>query len=153
MSQGWKSKSSPSSSLARALLDGRGLVGLDEVVEQAIDVLGRGGHAIFHHVVSVGLVAQELGQFAPQVDQPLADVEVALLALGAERAVGHEDLLAKVAAVGVHHEGTVARGVEGDDPALLALLAGSRGSSLAHGLGQSAEVGLVGKALVALRRF
>ena len=70
-----------------ALLDGRGLVGLDEVVEQAIDVLGRGGHAIFHHVVSVGLVAQELGQFAPQVDQPLADVEVALLALGAERAM------------------------------------------------------------------
>ena len=63
--------------------------------------------------------------------------------LGAERAMGHEDLLAKVAAVGVHHEGTVARGVEGDDPALLALLAGSRGSSLAHGLGQSAEVGLV----------
>ena len=56
-----------------ALLDGCGLVGVDEVVQQPIDAAGVRGHATFQHVVGIGLIAQQLGNLATQIDESLTD--------------------------------------------------------------------------------
>ena len=85
-----------------------GHVGGDEIVEEFIDVADVASHTVLHHVVSVGLMAQELCQFTTQIDQALADLEVVLrIVVDALRILGHIHLLAQVATRAVSHKGRV----------------------------------------------
>ena len=128
-----------------ALLYCRRLVGIYKLIEQVIDILGVARHALLQHIVGIGLEAQELCHLAAQVDQSLAYLEVVSLvlvcALGVAR---HIQLLAQRAVLGILHEGTVGRAVEGDNPSLLATLLSRLARRLYLGVGQSVEVFLVG---------
>ena len=84
------------------------LVGGDEVVEELVDVADIAGHTVLHHVVGIGLMAQELCQFATQIDEPLTDLQVVLrIVVDALRILGHIHLPAQVATGAVGHEGRV----------------------------------------------
>ena len=128
------------------LFDGRGLIGGDEVVEQLIDVGHVGGHAVLEHVVGEGVVAEELCQGQPDVDEPLADFYVvAVVVVGALRVACHVELAPQVAVVGVDEERGVAGIVEGEDPSVESSLLGSLRRGVDGRVGQSAELFPVGK--------
>ena len=79
------------------LLQCRGLVGRYQVVEQLVDILHLGCHAVFQHIVGIRVVTQELGYLAAQVDEALADGQVVLVILvRAHRVAGHVHLAAQV---------------------------------------------------------
>ena len=59
-------------------LNGSGLIGGDEVVEQFIDVADISCHTMFQDIVGIRFVAEELGQFATHIDQSLADSQIVL---------------------------------------------------------------------------
>jgi hypothetical protein len=59
-----------------ALLDGRRFIGVDELIEQVIDILGGAGHAFLEYVVGIGLIAKELSHLATQIDESLAYLEI-----------------------------------------------------------------------------
>ena len=125
------------------LFSGR-LVGINEVVEKLIDILHAARHAVFHHIVGKGVVAQELCLLTPVVDESAADVAVVVLvAMGAERVAGHIQLSSQLAVVGVRHKRRVAGIVECEQPAFFALFLGSVGGSLHGRVGKSGQVVLV----------
>ena len=87
---------------------GGGFVGGDEIVEELVDVADIAGHTVLHHVVGVGLMAQELCQFATQIDQALADLKVVLrILVDTLRILGHIHLLTQVATGAVGHKGGI----------------------------------------------
>ena len=128
------------------LLNGGGLIGVDQVVEQLVNMGGLGGHAMLQHIVGKGVEAQQLRQLTAEIDQTLAYLKVIRVGslMRTLRIASHIDLLAQVAAVGIGHKGRVALIVERKYPALKALLLGVVGSGLASRLGQSAQIVLVG---------
>ena len=100
---------------------------------------------MLEHVVGIGSVAQQLGNLAAQVDEPLAYFEVVFrVVVDAHLVLGHIHLPAQLTLGAVGHERTVAGLVEGEHPSLQVALLGVLGGSLAGGLGQSVELGLVG---------
>ena len=68
-----------------------------------------------------------------------------LVAAAADAAVGAVHAFAQVAACAVCHERQVGRGSEGEEPSLEATGGGLLAGGVAHGLGQTVEVGGVGK--------
>ena len=121
-------------------------VGVQQLVQQVVDVGGALCHALLEHEVGIGLVAQQLSALLPQVDYAMHDLLVVLLVgLDADGILGHVHLAAQLAVVGVGDEGSVAGSVEGEQPSFLAVFAGSECSGLARGFGQSCDVGLVGQ--------
>ena len=127
-------------------LDGGGLVGLDEVVEELIDVGHVGGHAVLEHIVGEGVVAEELRHLAANVDDAAADVDVVgIVVVGALGVAGHIELAPQVAVVGVDEEGGVAGVVEGEHPSVEVALLGGLRCGIDGRLGQSAELGAVGE--------
>ena len=89
-----------------ALLDGCGLVGINEVVEQAIDAAGIRSHAAFQHVVGISFITQQLGYLATQINQPLANLDVVLrVVVCADGVACHIQLLAQLPLCRVSHEG------------------------------------------------
>ena len=135
-----------------ALLDSRGLVGIDEVVEQAVDTTGIGCHATLQYVVGIGLITQQLGDFATQVDETLANGEVVLaIVMGTHGVACHIHLLAQIPLCGVRHKRQVGRRVEGKEPALLAVAIGildmsflpRQGCCLTGGIGEPVKLSLV----------
>ena len=120
-------------------------IGIEELVEEVIDIICRLSHPLLQHIVGEGLVAQQLCVLAAQVYELLYNRLIAEFAsANAERVLGHIHLAAQLAIVGVGHEGTVGRGVEGEEPTFFAVLFGSESGSIAGGVGQAGEVGLVG---------
>ena len=100
--------------LASHLFDGShfflgcGLIGLDEVVEQFIDIAHITCHAVFQHIVGIGIMPQELGQFTTQVNDPLAYLKVVLrIIMDTLGILGHVQLATKLALGAVGHEGQV----------------------------------------------
>ena len=63
------------------LFDGSWLVCINEVVEQFVDILHLRCHSMLQHIVGVSAESQQLSNFATQVHQPLADVEIILAVL------------------------------------------------------------------------
>ena len=125
--------------------DCRGLVGIDEVVEQVIYVLHLRGHAVLQHIVGKRAVAKQLCHLAAQVHQPLADVEVVLaVVVRADGVACHVELFTQVALGAVGHERRVGGEVEREHPSLQLALLGGHGCSLDGCLGQSVELFLVG---------
>ena len=134
------------------LLHGRRLIGIDEVIQQLIDVAGVRCHAAFQHVVGIRLVPKKLGYLAAQVDEPFAYFEVVLaVVVGTHRVAGHVHLLPQFPLCGVGHEGRVAGIVECEEPAVLGLigliglmgLLPCQGGCVDGGLGQSVQLFLV----------
>ena len=126
------------------LLGGR-LVGGDQVVEELIDATHIARHAVFQHIVGVGLVTQQLGQFTADVDQALADLKVVLrIIVDAHGVLGQVHLPAQLTTGTVSHEGGIRGEVEGEHPTVFALFLCGLGSSLTGCVGQSVEIGLVG---------
>ena len=127
------------------LVDGSGLVSLDEVIEQTIDIGGIGRHALHQHIVGIGIISQQLCHLAAQIDQPFAYLQIVLLVVvGTYGHVGHIHLTTQVAPVGIGHEGRIAGEVEREHPTLLVLLGSSLGGSLTLCVGQSAQLCFVG---------
>ena len=89
-----------------ALLQGGRLIGIDEIVQQPVYIAGVRRHATLQHVVGIGLVSQQLGYLAAQVDEPLADVQVVLAVIvGTDGIACHIHLAAQLPLGGVGHEG------------------------------------------------
>ena len=127
------------------LFHGRRLVSDDQVVEQFIDIAHIACHAMFQHVVGIGLVTQQLCQFATEVDQALTNVEVVLaIIVDTLRVLGHIHLTAQVALRGIGHEGRVRGEVEGEHPTLLVHLLGRQGCCLTGCRRQTVELRLIG---------
>ena len=89
-----------------AFLNSRGLVGINQVVQQAIDAAGIRCHAALQHIVGIGLVAQQLGNFATQIDETLAYLKVIFAILVCTEGIAcHVELLPQLALGRVGHEG------------------------------------------------
>ena len=123
----------------------RRLVGVNQFVQQLIDIGCTSRHAMYHHVIGKRLIAKELCQLATQIDEPLTNLEVVLaVVMNTLRVLRHIHLLTKLAAGGISHERRHRRMVESEHPAFLLAFAGSKSSSLAGCLGKSVEVLFVG---------
>ena len=124
---------------------GGGEVGLQEVVEEVLDVGRVLCHAALEDEVGKGLVAEDVGQLTAQVDDARDEGQVVVVAfVGAEGHVGHVHLLAQLAVVGIGHEGAVTGALQCEDPSLESGLAGCLGCCIALALGQSGELRRVG---------
>ena len=79
------------------LLNGSRFVGIDEVVQQAIDTTCISGHAMLQHIVGISLVTKQLGNLTTQIDNTFADVEIVLRVLmRANGVASHVELLAEL---------------------------------------------------------
>ena len=126
-------------------LDGRRFVGVEQFVEQLIDIVGATSHPMLHHVVGKRFVAQKLRHFAPQIDEPLADFEVVFgVVVQTDRVFRHIHLPTQFALRGIGHKGRVRGRVERENPALLAVFLRRLCRCFASRFGQSVELVFVG---------
>ena len=127
------------------LFEGGGLIGGNKFVEQLINIAHITSHTMLQHIIGITLMAEKLSQFATHIDEPLTDLKVVLgIVVDTLGILGHIHLPAQLATGAVGHERRVGREVEREDPAFESLFLGRHGSSLASGLGQTFEVGLIG---------
>ena len=127
------------------LLNGGGLVSVDELVEQFVHAFPVAGHAAFEHVVGVSLVSKQLRNLASEVYEPFAYPAVVLaVAVACHGVLGHIHLSAQFSLGGICHEWVVAREVKREHPSFLFLLLCCLCGSLACRFWQSVELLLVG---------
>ena len=121
------------------------LVGINQVVEQFVDIAHVRCHAMNEHIVGKSFVAQKLGYLSAQIDESLAYFEVVLTVVVSSLGVAcHIQLLAQFALGAVGHERREAGIVESEKPSFLVGLLGSKSGSLASCFGQTVELCLVG---------
>ena len=118
------------------VLVGVGLRGLQQLVEEGVDRLRIPGHALLEHVVGIGLVAEQVGDFQTQVGNLLQHLAVVELTAERTRIVGAPELLLQLAVRRVGEEGDVARRMERHGPPLLTAGLGLGGQPLADKLGK-----------------
>ena len=123
------------------LFAGGGEIGLQQVVEQLIDVLAVFRHALLQHEVGKRAASQQLCAFAPQVDDAFDDFRVVVFApTGADGVFGHVHFFAQFPVVRVSHERVVARRVEREEPSFESLFLGGRGGGVECRFRQSGQV-------------
>ena len=124
--------------------NGRGLVSINEIVEQLIHILDIAGHAMLEHIVGKRVITEELSYLPSQVHDALADVEVVgIVVVGTLRAACHIELFAEVSLRGVSHERRIARIVEREDPSFEPPVLSSLCGGIDSCLRQSVELRLV----------
>ena len=126
------------------LLNGGRFVGVNQVVEQLVDIAHVRRHAMNEHIVGKSLIAQKLGYLSSQIDEALAYFEIVLAVVVSSLGVaGHIQLLAQFALCAVRHERRETGIVECEEPALLVGLFGCKRSCFASCSGQTVELLLV----------
>ena len=108
----------------------------EQVVQERLDRLRVTGHALLQHVVGIALVAQQIGDLQPRIDDPADQLRVVELAAQTLRGPRAPEFLLQFAVRGVGHEGEVARILQRDGPPLLAARGGLGGHPLPHESGQ-----------------
>ena len=93
--------------------------GAPDTQQKVFDALRRLGHARLEDILSVGLVAEQLGALRTQLGSPDQQRAIVDVALGSAQAIAIEQLLAQLAVLGLDHERLVGRAVQSDDPGLL----------------------------------
>ncbi len=105
------------------LLAGSRRVSLQQLVQQAINMLGILRHALLQHKLSISVVTQQLRQFHTRVHNALHQLQVAVLILmRALRLVSQVKLLAQVAIAAVGEERHVAGRLQCEGPTFHTLL-------------------------------
>ena len=99
-----------------------GFVGINKVVEQMIYIATVRCHATLQYIVCIGLISQQLGNLATQVDESLTYLEVVLAIIVCTLGItSHIHLFTKLTLCRVGHKGRVAGHVEGEYPSLFTL--------------------------------
>ena len=127
-----------------SFLNRRWFIGFDEVVEQFIYVLYGCCHAVFHHVIGVSIIAQELCHLSAKVDKTLTNLKVIrVIVLYAECVMRHIEFLTQLPPCAIHKERTVTGGIQGEHPTLHSAFFGSLLCCFTCGIRQSIKVFLV----------
>ena len=121
-----------------------GTVGIYQVVEQTVDTLHIARHAVFQHIVGIGLESQQLCYLAAQVHQSLADVQVVgIIVVYALRVLRHIHLPAQFTLRAVGHKRRVRGEVEGEHPSVQLPLSGLQSGGVNSRLWQAVQLLLV----------
>ena len=128
-----------------ALLDSSGLIGVNQVVQQLIDITCIRSHTTLQHVVGISLVSQQLCYLAAQVNQSFANRQVVFLVVVRTHGVArHVELFSQLPLRGIGHEGRVGGHIQGEHPSLLSHLLRCQGGGFTGCLRQSVQLCLVG---------
>ena len=126
-------------------LDSCRLIGIDQIIEELINIPHITSHTMLQYIVSIRLMPQQLCQLPPEIDESFADFDIILrIIMRTLRILRHVQLLPKFTIGGISHKRRITGEIECKDPALLFLLFRSQGSSFASSIGQSLQLRFVG---------